>query len=102
KSIKWVMQTSKYKRKCVIVYSVSLPYLASGFIIAKICNIPLIGIWTDPPAAPYPWDKTLKKSLRGIQESFAKFFMKRFNGAVSLTKSLSIDYNPSGKHLLIE
>jgi len=102
KGLKWAITTPKDKRKCVIVYSVTFPYLISGFLIAKFCKIPLIGIWTDPPVVPTPWDSTWKKKLRGLQKSFSKFFMKRFNGVVSLTRFLSMDFNPLGEHLLIE
>jgi glycosyltransferase involved in cell wall biosynthesis len=100
--IYWAIKTPNKKKKGIIVYSISLPYLVSGYLVSKIFNLPLIGIWTDPPGVPTPWDTKSKQRLRDAQDKIVTYFMKKFTGVISLTDDFVKDFNPQAKKLIIE
>ncbi|WEV22672.1 glycosyltransferase [Clostridium perfringens] len=86
----------------VIVYSVHVPYMIIGYIIAKIYNIDYIGIWTDPPAVKLERENTLKSKLRRIENCISKFLMKKVSKVITLTKYLAEDFAPNKPYLVVE
>lgn len=94
--------SKKNNKKGVIIYSVTVPYLALGCIFSKIFKIQLIGIWTDPPSVENVRDGLIKSKLRKIELTLSKFFMKKFDKVISLTKQLAEDFCPDKPYLVIE
>ena len=86
----------------VIVYSVHLPFMITGWIISKLYSIEYIGIWTDPPSISFARDKSLKSSLRKIEQKLAKKVMKNISKVIVLTQYLADDFAPGKPHLVIE
>lgn len=92
----------KKNKKAVIVYSVTIPYLILGYIFSKFYKIELIAIWTDPPSVINQRDSSIKTKLRKIELKLSKFFMRKFDKVISLTKELAEDFCPQKPYLVIE
>lgn len=86
----------------VIVYSVHVPFMLTGYILSKLYNVNLIAIWTDPPSVLREKDSKLKTKLRNIELRLSKFLMKRADKIVALTKYLAEDFAPNKPYLVIE
>ncbi|MBA4310811.1 MAG: hypothetical protein C0425_10830 [Chlorobiaceae bacterium] len=86
----------------IIVYSVHIPYMIVGLMISKIYKIPLISIWTDPPAVVRENESYFKKKIRIIELKIAKYLMKKSSKVISLTKYLARDFAPNIPYLVIE
>lgn len=92
----------KKNKKAIIVYSVTVPYLILGYIFSRFYNIKLIAIWTDPPSIINKRDSYIKTKLRKVELKLSKFFMRKFDKVVSLTKELAEDFCPKKPYLVIE
>lgn len=86
----------------VIVYSVHVPYMLVGLIIAKIYKIDYIAIWTDPPAISTNKDSGLKSKLRNIELKLSKLLMREATKVIALTKYLAEDFAPEKPYLVME
>lgn len=89
------------KRSFIVVYSVHLPFMLSGFLVSKIFGCELIGVWTDPPA------KSVSKNIfvrfiRGIEFFISLHVMKKFDKTIVLSKHLSLDYNSNSPYFVME
>lgn len=93
---------NKKNKKGVIVYSVHVPYMAVGFIIAKIYKLDMIAIWTDPPSVRTSKDSFLKSKLRNIELQISKYLMRKVTKIISLTKYLAEDFAPGKPYLVME
>lgn len=89
------------KPTVVICFSIHLPILVAGYILAKLNKVPMIGIWTDPPNVPNSFDGLLKQHLRKIEERCVKLFMKKCDAVIALTPDLAKDFSNSKAHKLI-
>lgn len=86
----------------VIVYSVHVPYMAVGFIIAKLYKIDYIAIWTDPPSVSTRKDSLLTSKLRAIELKISKYLMRKAIKVIALTKYLAEDFAPGKPYLVME
>tara|TARA_B110000196_G_scaffold319212_1_gene336573 strand:- start:11483 stop:12691 length:1209 start_codon:yes stop_codon:yes gene_type:complete len=93
---------AKRRPKFLLVYSVHVPFMIIGVILSLIFRIKLIGVWTDPPAVSHAIDGRLKKILRGLEFKISCFLMKRYAGAVVLSKHLALDFMPGKPYLVVE
>ena len=89
-------------KKGIIVYSVHVPFMLTGFLVSKIFKIDLISVWTDPPSVPYEHDNFLKRSLRKIEYKISTFLMKQSTKLIVLTKHLAEDFSKGTPYIVIE
>ena len=103
-SFKWVILTRKVNRKCVFLDNYQIPYLLTGFIISRICKIPLICVLTDPPNMTYKihWESYWKKKFRKLNDRLSKKLLLKLHGVISMTSYLAHDYCHQIDHLIIE
>lgn len=93
---------NKNKIDFIYVYSVHLPYMISALLLGKIFKVPIIAIWTDPPAVQNKIDGFIKSRLRNIELIISKKIMNCFKKVIVLTKYLAIDFTKDAKYLVIE
>lgn len=86
----------------VIVYSVHIPFMLTGFIISKVYRINYIAIWTDSPSIGSAADPFIKRKLRKIEFLLARFLMKKASKVIALTKYLSEDFAEGKPYLVVE
>lgn len=86
----------------IIVYSVHVPYMLIGHIVARLYKVDYIALWTDPPAVSLPSEKCWKKALRSIELSISRFLMKRVSRVIALTRFLAEDFAPGTPYLVME
>lgn len=92
----------KQNKAGVIVYSVHVPYMAVGLIIAKVFKIDYIAIWTDPPSVSTRRDSLLKSRLRTLELKISKYLMQKATKVIALTKYLAEDFAPGKPYLVME
>jgi glycosyltransferase involved in cell wall biosynthesis len=92
----------KPQKAGVIVYSVHVPYMLVGLIVAKIFRLEYIAIWTDPPAVKTRKDFGMKSRLRKIEFGLSRFLMSRVTKVIALTKYLAEDFAPGKPYLVME
>lgn len=95
-------QIVRCKPDFLIVYSVHVPFMVLGLIFSRMFRVKLIGVWTDPPSVGHVSDSALKRALRGVELKISLFLMKRFTGAIVLSKYLAIDFMPNKPYLVVE
>lgn len=100
--INWCI--SNKKKKGVFIDSYQLPYLICGFLVSRLFQIPLIGVLTDPPNIPYniSFENNFKSKFRKLNGFLSRYIIKRFSGAIVLTKQLAEDYCPEKRNIVIE
>lgn len=93
----------KVKEKAgVMVYSVHVPFMLTGYIISRIYNIDYITIWTDPPSISSEFESGLKSKLRKVELNLSKYLMNKATKVIALTKYLAEDFAPGKPYLVIE
>lgn len=100
-TLNWIIKNIN-RKKLIIIYSVHVPFMLTGYLAHKIFRIHLIGIWTDPPALVQNHDSKLSKLLRNIEIRISKFLMSRYSGCIVLAEDLAKDYAPNCKRIVIE
>jgi len=93
---------SKVDKAGVIVYSVHVPFMLAGLILARIYNIACIGVWTDPPAVRTQREGAIKAKLRNLEYILSKHLMRRFSKVVVVAERLAIDFAPGKQYMVME
>lgn len=86
----------------VIVYSVHVPFMLTGYIISKVYKIDYITIWTDPPSVSNEKESFMKSKLRKVELNISKYLMNKATKVIALTKYLAEDFAPGKPYLVIE
>lgn len=86
----------------VIVYSVHVPFMLTGYLISKIYKIDYIAIWTDPPSVSNEKESFMKSKLRKVELNISKYLMNKATKVIALTKYLAEDFAPGKPYLVIE
>lgn len=86
----------------IMVYSVHIPFMLSGYLLSKIFGKKLVGIWTDPPAQTIIRTSQTGMWLKWGENYIARTLMRRFDGTIVLTKQLAEDFCPNTPYLLLE
>lgn len=86
----------------IIVYSVHVPFMLTGFLLSKIYKVDFIAIWTDPPSISFEKESFLKSKLRKAELRLSKSIMKKATKVIALTKYLAEDFAPGKPYLVIE
>lgn len=86
----------------VIVYSVHVPFMLVGYILARIYKISYIAIWTDPPSVNKEKESFLKSKLRRMELYVSKYLMNKATKVIALTKYLAEDFAPGKPYLVVE
>lgn len=98
----FLKEYKKKQTKGLIIYSVHVPYMLLGYLLAKCLKLEVIAIWTDPPSVKAHGDSFLKDKLRGFERSISEYLMKRVDKVIALTKYLAADFAPNKPYLVIE
>ena len=89
-------------KRFVFVYSVHVPFMVHGLLLARLSGARLIGVWTDPPAVDLLTDGRILPLMRKIELQLARALMRRFEFVVSVTKDLAEDWAPEASKLVLD
>jgi len=84
---------NKKNKPDVICFSIHIPILLSAYVLSRFYKVKMIGIWTDPPNVENDFDNFLKKYLRGVEASLAKYLMSKADVVIGLTRPLVDDFS---------
>lgn len=87
----------------VIVYSVHVPFMVSGLLLARLTRAKSVAVWTDPPgllvSATLPFWKLW---ARKIEFCIVKSLASRFDFVIALTPELAMKLAPSVPSIVVE
>jgi len=86
----------------VIVYSVHVPLMLSGLVLARLTSSKSIAVWTDPPAVELGGEGRLTSLARRIERFIAGQLMSRFDGVIAVTRELAEDFAPQAPNLVLD
>jgi glycosyltransferase involved in cell wall biosynthesis len=86
----------------VVVHGVHTPFLVFARLLKRVLKLRVCLVMTDPPGVVRAVDGTLSRMLKRLDRKLLKKLASGFDGVISLTPALAIDFAPEVPRLVLE
>lgn len=90
----------RYRPKYILIHGVHSPFLLIG-AVSGLFGLKVVPIVTDPAGVILPSDGLFLSLLKILDRIFVRFLLRRFDGVISLSRNININYGLTQDSLVI-